>query len=114
MPSSRCHSFSKLPAPSAALCSTPAHEGGCFGLAFDRIGHHMASCGADKTLKLWDPATGALTATLHASAAGSFLFSPCRLAAAGAGCRCCEVLVGIEKGARGAIPSGCLAAKIES
>ncbi len=46
----------------------PAHEGGCFGLAFDALGSKMASCGADKTVKLWDPATATVTSTLHVSA----------------------------------------------
>ena len=44
-----------------------AHEGGCFGLAFTRVGDRMASCGADKTVKLWEPGSGALTGTLHVS-----------------------------------------------
>ncbi|GAB4821419.1 hypothetical protein N2152v2_008465 [Parachlorella kessleri] len=56
--------------PRAVMRSTPAHEGGCFGLAFDGLGHRLASCGADKTVKLWDPATGALTATLHGAFEG--------------------------------------------
>lgn len=59
----------QCPLPHRRLCcrSVPAHEGGCFGLAFDRLGNRMASCGADRTVRLWDPATAAVTATLHVS-----------------------------------------------
>lgn len=42
-----------------------AHEGGCYSLAFSRNGMLLASGGADKTVKLWEPSTATLTSTLH-------------------------------------------------
>jgi hypothetical protein len=42
-----------------------AHVGGCYSLAFSRNGMLLASGGADKTVKLWEPSTATLTSTLH-------------------------------------------------
>ena len=42
-----------------------AHEGGCYGLAFSRTGGLLASGGADKCVRLWEPSTATPTATLH-------------------------------------------------
>ncbi|DBA79590.1 TPA: hypothetical protein ACH3X1_008277 [Trebouxia sp. C0004] len=53
------------PVPEKATKSVPAHDGGCFTCAFDRSGTHMATGGADKVVKLWDPATGANTGSLR-------------------------------------------------
>ncbi|DBA83439.1 hypothetical protein WJX79_006327 [Trebouxia sp. C0005] len=53
------------PVPEKATKSVPAHDGGCFTCAFDRSGSHMATGGADKVVKLWDPATGANTGSLR-------------------------------------------------
>ncbi len=44
-----------------------AHEGGCYGLAFSRTGGLLASGGADKCVRLWEPSTATLTSTLHVS-----------------------------------------------
>lgn len=60
----------QTPLPVAAVRSVRAHEGGCFGLAFTRVGDRMASCGADKTVKLWEPGSGAHTGTLHGAHEG--------------------------------------------
>lgn len=65
------------PAACCAARSVLSHEGGCFGLAFDRLGGKLASCGVDKTVKLWDPATGAVTATLHVGGFSHPCFLPC-------------------------------------
>ncbi|EFN53087.1 hypothetical protein CHLNCDRAFT_26186, partial [Chlorella variabilis] len=46
-------------------CSVPAHDGGCYGLAFSRTGVLLASGGADKTVKLWEPCSATNTATLR-------------------------------------------------
>jgi WD40 repeat protein len=50
-------------APSRALPATPArtaaaHPGGCCSLAVERGGHLVASCGADRTARVWDLALG--------------------------------------------------------
>lgn len=56
------------PLGSRPLCSVPAHDGGCYGLAFNRTGELLASGGADKCVKLWDPLTAALKTTLRVRA----------------------------------------------
>lgn len=50
--------------PTELMRSLPAHTGGCFALAFDRGGTRLATCGADKTVKLWD-SSGHHINTLH-------------------------------------------------
>lgn len=52
--------------PIELMRTLPAHTGGCFALAFDRGGTRLATCGADKTVKLWD-SSGHHTNTLHVS-----------------------------------------------
>ncbi|PSC73673.1 autophagy-related 16 [Micractinium conductrix] len=47
-----------------------AHAGGCYGLAFSRTGAQLASGGADKTVKIWEPSTATPLATLHGSFEG--------------------------------------------
>lgn len=49
--------------------SLPAHDGGCYGLAFNRTGDLLASGGADKAVKLWDPFTASLKTTLRVGGA---------------------------------------------
>jgi WD40 repeat protein len=51
--------------PTELQLSVPAHDGGAFALAFNRAGTRMASSGADKTVKVWDPNTGQLINTLQ-------------------------------------------------
>ncbi|KAI3424821.1 hypothetical protein D9Q98_008207 [Chlorella vulgaris] len=56
--------------PVAMTKSVMAHEGGCYSLAFSRNGMLLASGGADKTVKLWEPSTATLTSTLHGAFEG--------------------------------------------
>eukprot|EP00887_Chlorella_sp_A99_P004673 scaffold4.g4673.t1 len=67
--------------PNAALPQAPplrsvqasagcAHEGGCFGLAFNRDGSLLASCGADKAVRLWELVTCSQTARLAGAMEG--------------------------------------------
>ncbi|RMZ57117.1 hypothetical protein APUTEX25_002349 [Auxenochlorella protothecoides] len=59
--------------PAMLARSVPeAHGAGCFGLAFNRAGTALASCGADKTVKLWDAIAegSAPMATLHGAFEG--------------------------------------------
>ncbi|KAL4437310.1 hypothetical protein ABPG75_004449 [Micractinium tetrahymenae] len=57
--------------PAAVMRSVPgAHEGGCYGLAFSRTGGLLASGGADKCVRLWEPSTATPTATLHGAFEG--------------------------------------------
>lgn len=56
--------------PTAIMKSGPAHDGGCFGLAFSRAGDLLATGGADKTVKLWDPSSGTHTQTLQGAFEG--------------------------------------------
>jgi WD40 repeat protein len=45
--------------PATVAKSMPSvHVGGCHALAFDATGRWLASCGADKTVKVWDIAKG--------------------------------------------------------
>jgi WD40 repeat protein len=66
----RSGSLKPCPPPPPPFRSVPAHEGGCFGLAFSRTGALLASGGSDKAVKLWEPATATLTSTLQVSCAG--------------------------------------------
>ncbi|KAK9828803.1 hypothetical protein WJX72_002152 [[Myrmecia] bisecta] len=61
----RANSTPQSRVPKSALKSTAAHDGGCFALAFDRSGSRLASGGADKTVKIWEPATGNQISVLH-------------------------------------------------
>ncbi|KAL3161687.1 hypothetical protein ABBQ38_008786 [Trebouxia sp. C0009 RCD-2024] len=58
-------SAAATPMPEKATKSVSAHDGGCFTCAFDRTGNQMATAGADKVVKLWDPTTGAHIASLR-------------------------------------------------
>ena len=69
LPTTHCLASSHRACPPAYLpaCSLPAHEGGCYGLAFTATGGLLASGGADKSVKLWEPSTATNTMTLHVS-----------------------------------------------
>jgi len=54
--------------PSCALKTAPGvHQGGCFAIAFDAAGQTLASCGADKLVRLWDTTRGVEYDVLRAS-----------------------------------------------
>ncbi|KAL8154201.1 hypothetical protein V2J09_011961 [Rumex salicifolius] len=44
-----------------------AHDGGCASLLFEHNSSKLISGGQDRTIKMWDTATGSLTHTLHGS-----------------------------------------------
>ena len=69
-PTQPTHPLHSRHRPHPPQCSVAAHDGGCFGLAFSRTGSLLASGGADKLVKLWEPHTGALSATLHGAFEG--------------------------------------------
>lgn len=55
-----------LTVPSVLIASTPsAHPGGCYGMAFDQTGSLLATCGVDKTVRLWDGVRGGSIAQLR-------------------------------------------------
>ncbi|PRW45473.1 autophagy-related 16 [Chlorella sorokiniana] len=60
----------KVEQPSTLMKSVPGHDGGCYGLAFNRTGELLASGGADKCVKLWDPFTAAVKTTLRGAFEG--------------------------------------------
>ena len=52
--------------PAIVLRSVPrTHPGGCFGIAFDAKGTTVATCGADKLVRLWDAARCTETSVLR-------------------------------------------------
>lgn len=52
--------------PATVMRSHPdMHKGGCFSVAFDVTGSTCATCGADRTVKLWDVLSGTNTASLR-------------------------------------------------
>lgn len=77
--SSACSPASLLLPPPPLPCprSLPAHDGGCYGLAFNKAGDLMATGGADKSVKLWDPFTAAHKATLRVGDAQQAGPPPC-------------------------------------
>lgn len=55
-----------LTVPSVLIASTPsAHQGGCYGMAYDQTGSLLATCGVDKTVRLWDGVRGGSIAQLR-------------------------------------------------
>jgi WD40 repeat protein len=52
---------------SLGLNSTQAHPGGVLSLEFERPGHLLASCGADRTVQTWDLNTNSHVTTFHVS-----------------------------------------------
>src|SRR2546426_7804831 len=54
------------------------HQGSVLAVAFSPDGKTLASCSRDKTIKLWDPATGELKRTLteHTADVYDVTFSP--------------------------------------
>ncbi|KAK9863390.1 hypothetical protein WJX84_000187 [Apatococcus fuscideae] len=68
--------------------TAPAHEGGCFSLAFTRSGSRLASCGADKMVRIWEPVTsqqvGELRGSLDTVFEASFTANGGQLLAGGA------------------------------
>lgn len=47
------------------LHTLAGHEGSVFGAAFSGDGALLATCGSDRTVRVWDVATGALLRTLR-------------------------------------------------
>jgi hypothetical protein len=43
-----------LPSGGPAKAYAGVHKGGCTGLAFDRTGHVVATCGLDRMAATWD------------------------------------------------------------
>jgi WD40 repeat protein len=78
-------SHRRLPSACPPACSLPAHEGGCYGLAFTATGGLLASGGADKSVKLWEPSTATNTMTLHVSLVGAGRRVGCQAAGGRAG-----------------------------
>jgi hypothetical protein len=53
-----------------SLRTLEGHLGGVWALAADPQGRWLASAGDDRVVRLWDPGTGTLLATVIAAAAG--------------------------------------------
>ncbi|GLC47015.1 hypothetical protein PLESTB_001724000 [Pleodorina starrii] len=70
----------RVPSRVPVAVVAPAHRGGCNSLAPQSPGHFVASCGADRTVALWDVAMvagpgclGAASASASASMSGSMM-----------------------------------------
>lgn len=59
--------FNDSPLPSVCKVTIQAHQGGCGSLAFQHNSDHLVSGGQDRTVKIWDPQTGALISSLQGS-----------------------------------------------
>jgi len=59
------HGHHGVTAPRGVRHTLVGHEGGTHALDFDRMGARLASCGVDKTVKLWEPSSGTLVSTLR-------------------------------------------------
>src|SRR5207253_382104 len=62
----------------AAVRKLKGHEGSVLSVVFSPDGRTLASCSRDRTVKLWDPATGELKHTLteHTADVYTVRFSP--------------------------------------
>jgi WD40 repeat protein len=58
-----CH----LPCTCPPCPTHQAHPGGVISLEFERPGHLLATCGADKTVQTWDLNTNGHVTTFHVS-----------------------------------------------
>lgn len=59
--------FNDSPLPSICKVTIQAHQGGCGSLAFQHNSDRLISGGQDRTVKIWDPHTGALISPLQGS-----------------------------------------------
>ena len=70
----------ELPPGVKLLRTLEGHKGLVYGVAFDPTGQTLASVSEDRTVKLWDPASGKLLRTLegHKDSVRSVAFDPTR------------------------------------